>query len=488
MERFRQISWPTSVQESTLRPKKVSCTIAVHAEYRRGTHRSEGATLVDSIYKDTGCVVVAYWEQSTIKRFDVYPGAGLTDAVAAINKWIARGAQKSKESAVWAKTPAFNQSQWYQDQLELLEQERMELFLGPVPDTRENEAVRPRITIDWPEDLLGIEVTPPTVFGNTLQALDDIRKRDGVFITLLPNNKIEILGFDIINVEAAEAHYRTLVERIRSEKCSLQQVTNMILDEREGIDVVLLPAENWWPNHAHRVVPRLLPSPIMDQSGSFREDGLDDTQIIVIRNSIKHALEAVSYKKGSYEFVVRLGCIALDSKKVGEDQIGRRHGKEKFTKSIDGTIDLVPKKWLLANVLGSQLYHRLVAADEVLEPVKSAGYWGTMPASLSKTHPSLRGIWIFRDPNSSQRQPQPLARNVGRPTPLGQSLPAAGTSIPSSLIIVQVDWTDDGEGLYDKTDSRFYKLEAGKGGAKVNMDINLLELGEQVPPSLAVRR
>ncbi|KAJ4361164.1 hypothetical protein N0V95_002133 [Ascochyta clinopodiicola] len=398
MERFRPMSWPTCVEESAFRPKKVSCPIAVHAEYRRDTHRSEGATLVDSIYRDTGCIVVAFWEQSTIKRFDVYAGADLKGAVATINKWISRGDQKSRESSVWAKTPAFNQDQWYQGQLELKEQERMELFLGPVPDTQEGEALRPRITVDWPEDLLGVEATPPTVFGNALQALDDIRKRDGVFITLLPNNKIEILGFDIINVEAAEAHYRTLVERIRSEKCSLQQATNIILDQREGIDVVLLPAEKWWPNHAHRVVPRLLPSPIMDHPGSFREDGLGDGQLRLIWKSIAHALEAVSYKKSSYEFVVRLGCIALDSKKVGEEQIGRRHGKETFIKSIDGQIDLVAKKWLFNNV----------------------------------------------------------------------------------------DWTDDGEGVYDKTDSRFYKLEAGKGGAKVNMDINLLELGESRAWSFAL--
>jgi hypothetical protein len=202
-----------------------------------------------------------------------------------------------------------------------------------------------QIVVHWPEDLLSHEVTPRVAFGNALQALDDIRKRDQVFITLLPNDSIEILGFDIINVEAAEAHYKTMLERIRTEKCGLQQAKNMVLDEREGIDVILLRAESWWPNRFDTVVPRLLPSPIMDRPGSFREDRLHDTQLVEIRDPIKRALDTVSYKKGSYDFVVRLSCIALDSKKIGEDHIGKKHGKEKFIKSINGKVDLVFKKW-----------------------------------------------------------------------------------------------------------------------------------------------
>jgi hypothetical protein len=44
--------------------------------------------------------------------------------------------------------------------------------------------------------------------------------------------------------------------------------------------------------------------------------------------------------------------------------------------------------------------------------------------------------------------------------------------------VVQVDWTDDEEGLYEKTTTRFYRLEPGAKGPKKHMDINLLELGE----------
>lgn len=49
----------------------------------------------------------------------------------------------------------------------------------------------------------------------------------------------------------------------------------------------------------------------------------------------------------------------------------------------------------------------------------------------------------------------------------------------SSLILLQIDWTyDDDEGLYEKIEPKFYSLEPGKGSAKANIDMNLLELGE----------
>jgi hypothetical protein len=60
-----------------------------------------------------------------------------------------------------------------------------------------------------------------------------------------------------------------------------------------------------------------------------------------------------------------------------------------------------------------------------------------------------------------------------------QNAPQQVTPPPvHSLFVVQVDWTDDEDGLYEKTDTRFYKLEPGKMAPKMNMDINLLELGE----------
>lgn len=119
-------------------------------------------------------------------------------------------------------------------------------------------------------------------------------------------------------------------------------------------------------------------------------------------------------------------------------------------------------------------------ADDVLEPIKAAGSWGTLPLNLKETCPSLQGTWVFRDPNENRKPPPPAVHKVGRPTPLQQAPLSAEDSTPSSLIVVQVDWTDDGDGSYDKTATRFYRLDPGKGGPGLNMDINLLELGEYV--------
>lgn len=199
--------------------------------------------------------------------------------------------------------------------------------------------------MEWPEVLLEDEILPRTVFGNDLQALNDIRKQDRVFITLQPNHAVEILGFEEPNVEAAVVRYKSLLERTRAEQSNTQQATNMILDESEGIDVVLGQAESWWPNHIDMVVPRLLPSVMMQQPGGFRDETLPDPQLGQIRESIKRSLEAVSYRRGYYDFAVRLGCVALDSEKMDQKYVGRKHAKDKFFKSITGAVELKPKKW-----------------------------------------------------------------------------------------------------------------------------------------------
>jgi hypothetical protein len=142
MESYPMKSWPQGVLESDIKQKKVACKIPVQPEYRRPTHRREGDTLVNSVYKDTGCIVVAHWQQQYIAGFEVLASPNSSNAVAAINHWIARGNEKSKESSAWAKMRAFNVDDWYQQQLQQQDNERRERFLGPVPNAQEDEPER----------------------------------------------------------------------------------------------------------------------------------------------------------------------------------------------------------------------------------------------------------------------------------------------------------------------------------------------------------
>jgi hypothetical protein len=173
--------------------------------------------------------------------------------------------------------------------------------------------------------------------------------QDEVFITLIPNSngpwQIELVAFEVVNVEAAEEHIGTMIERVRMEATSLRHTLNMILDEREGINVELQQDEPWWPNHFDRIVPRLLSSPLMNDPGSFRQEGLHTTQLSLIQHHIKLALESIRHRKGSYDFVVRLGCLALSSKHVRDNRAGELFAKDKFFKEINTSVDLNVKKW-----------------------------------------------------------------------------------------------------------------------------------------------
>lgn len=145
METYPRKSWPLGLQESEIRHKKVACKIPVQPEYRRTTHLREGVTLVNSVYKDTGCIVVAHWQQQFIVGFDVLTGPNSSNAVASINQWIAQGNEKSKESSAWAKMHAFKFDNWYQQQLQQQDNELRERFTKPVPDVQEDEPERLKV-------------------------------------------------------------------------------------------------------------------------------------------------------------------------------------------------------------------------------------------------------------------------------------------------------------------------------------------------------
>ena len=113
--------------------------------------------------------------------------------------------------------------------------------------------------------------------------------------------------------------------------------------------------------------------------------------------------------------------------------------------------------------------------------MKSAGYFGHTPESLQDTRPMFQGTWVFSDPISAAVPAREPVRHSGRPQPFDQKQPNTDNVAPQAgLIVIQVDWTDDEHGKYEKLAKRFYRLEHGKSGPGKNMDINLLELGEWV--------
>jgi hypothetical protein len=173
--------------------------------------------------------------------------------------------------------------------------------------------------------------------------------QDKVWMTLQYDDagkwQIEIAGHDLVEVEVARDHLHTLLDQVRADTSGIQNAYNVILDEREGINVELQHGEEWWPNHADRVVPRLLPSYMMNEPGSFRQDGLSDACLSGIQAALKRGLDNVRHKKGFYDFAVRLGCLALSSKHVSDEKIGQTFTKDTFLKDINGPVGLDVKKW-----------------------------------------------------------------------------------------------------------------------------------------------
>jgi hypothetical protein len=121
-----------------------------------------------------------------------------------------------------------------------------------------------------------------------------------------------------------------------------------------------------------------------------------------------------------------------------------------------------------------------MSQTDFLEPTKSAAYFGYTPESLDKTRPTFRGTWVFHDPDGAVSLPRPIPCHSGRPVPMSQKSTTNENvaPTPTCLYVIQVDWTDDEEGQYEKGAPRFYKLKPGKSGPTKNVDVNMLELGE----------
>ena len=206
--------------------------------------------------------------------------------------------------------------------------------------------------MEWPEALSSVDgqsFTPRDIFGNKLEALNKLRMQDKVWITLLLSNpgnwQVEIAGYDIRDVEAAKEHFTTMITKMRADTFGVQHAYNLILDWLEGMTVELQQCEGWWPNYTNRVVvPRLLPSIMMDDPGSSRRN-LYSVQMSGLKHAIKASLENVRHRQGTYDFAVRLGSLAISTRDIGDDKIGKTYSRETFLKDIDGSVKLQIKKW-----------------------------------------------------------------------------------------------------------------------------------------------
>lgn len=157
--------------------------------------------------------------------------------------------------------------------------------------------------------------------------------------------QLEVLSYNPERVEMAQGHLQALIDKIRAEKLGQQHPLNLILDYREGVDVELQRCEPWWPNISDKIVPHLVSSGIMDERGSYRAEGVDNTQLSKIQRSIRLALENVRRRRGAYDFQVRLGGLVLSSKQVKDDKIGKTFPTDKFLREVNGMIELDVKKW-----------------------------------------------------------------------------------------------------------------------------------------------
>lgn len=314
-------------------------------------------------------------------------------------------------------------------------------------------------------------MSPRDAFGNKLEVLDPIRLEDEVFIRLLPSMdpwQIEIRGDDPERVDAAEFHCKNHVHKVYTKRTSRTMPVNIILDGSEGKMVQLRFADQWWPHNKGLLVPQLIPDSLLEV-GTFRTEPVHPQNLASIEHGLRLALSAIMYEKGSYSFAIRLGCLALQGsetleeikKKIRDEKCEAKYDVRSFKKSVEGNVDCAVQKWLADDNFGKTLLERLMRGTHLLEPTKS-GYFGIEPSSLKETRPTFRGTWALRDPNSFR---------APRPNDAGQ--PGA-----PSLIIIQIEWTEDEVGTYEKMAPCFYKLKEGKSAPLEHMDVNLLELGD----------
>jgi hypothetical protein len=123
-------NWGNSQRFRGLRPAR---RVIVPQEYLRATYARERERNYYTWKYNTGCEILAYGRYNKITRFEVF-GAKVDQAVKEINEWIMDATTKSAESTAWAKIKAFDANEFGYDRLRAWENQRKQMFNGPIPE------------------------------------------------------------------------------------------------------------------------------------------------------------------------------------------------------------------------------------------------------------------------------------------------------------------------------------------------------------------
>ncbi|KAF2019000.1 hypothetical protein BU24DRAFT_326190, partial [Aaosphaeria arxii CBS 175.79] len=447
-------------------PSKV---IRVPRELRPNTHYGTLNNLVKAWEAEAECRIIPKFDRGQISEFGLHGSGAQVDAgIRTINKWIEKACSKTQKSSSWAKTTTFHPNEWYYGELDKMEMERKHVFKQLVPDCEPPH----RISMDWPKDLTEANITPQICFGNKLDSLNPIRVNDEVWISCrsVPPGRfaIDIQGFEQEHVEIAQEHFENMVANARSRQLMGLMILNVILDSKEGTEVILEDpaAQAWWPSKDGKVVPRLLTTPL--DMGDFRTTVLHPMQIVEIQKFVHQSLTLIRCQRGTYSMKINFGCVALGGEKL--PAIGTKHPLASFVKGINGPAEVMPKKWLYDSKDGQDLLARFRSSKDLLEPVKSiSSPFGTQPEALEDIRPVFRGTWYIVDPNEGPPRPA-AARNTGNKTTQKPAVP--------KLVVVRIEWSEDEDGEYEKMTPCYYQIKDGATEPQEHMDINLFELGQ----------